>query len=33
MKNQPDFIKEMDRLAEKWDISALIRMEDRKSVV
>lgn len=28
MKNQPDFIKEMDRLAEKWDISALIRMED-----
>lgn len=29
MKNQLDFIKEMDRLAEKWDISALIRMEDQ----
>lgn len=33
MKNQKEFITELDRLAEKWKISALVQMEDQEGAI
>lgn len=33
MKNQEAFVKQVDRLAEKWDISAVISMQDREGEI